>query len=214
MQPIKSLLVLGVLAVPAFAPTTASAQPNGYYANPPPNSQLAGGFHNRQGRLIFGFSLGLGGMSDRGGDITCSGCDYNPLSGEVSGHIGGFIGPRFALMGEAQANIQTIASDAFTDTTLVQSALMIAGQYCLTPQLWIKGGLGFANLQLQQADEFGVFAESKPDNGTAIMGAAGFELFSSRYLSVDLQGRLLNGSYKGLDNNITAASIGIGVNWF
>ncbi len=214
MQPIKSLLVLGMFAVPVLAPTVASAQPNGYYAAPPPNSQLPGGFHNRAGRLMFGFSLGLGGMSDQGGDIKCDGCDYNPLSGEVSGHVGGFIGPRFALMGEAQANIQTIASDQFTDTTLIQSALMIAGQYWITPQLWIKGGVGFANLQLQQSDEFGVFAESKPDNGTAIMGAAGFELFSSRYLSVDLQGRVLNGSYKGLDNNITAASIGIGVNWF
>jgi len=214
MQPIKSLLVLSVLAIPAFAPATAAAQPGGYYSSPPPSSQLPGGFHNRQGGLMFGVSLGLGAMSDQGGDITCAGCDYNPMSGEISGHIGGFIGPRFALMGEAQANIQTIASDTFTDTTLVQSALMIAGQYWVTPQLWLKGGLGFANLQLQQSDAFGVFAESKPDNGTAIMGAIGFELYSARRMSVDLQGRLLNGSYKGLDNNITAASVGIGIHWF
>jgi hypothetical protein len=91
---------------------------------------------------------------------------------------------------------------------------MIAGQYWITPQLWIKGGLGFANLQIQQSDAFGTFAESRPENGTAIMGAVGFELFSSRNLAVDLQGRLLNGSYKGIDDNITAASVGIGINWY
>ncbi len=212
MQPIKSLLVLGAFAaVPLMAPSEASAQPRGYYANPQPTTQLPGGFHNRAGGLMFGGSLGLGGMEDNGGDIECNGC--SALSGQISGHIGGFVGPRFALLGEAQANIQTVESDAFSDTTLVQGALMIAGQYWITPQLWIKGGIGFATLQLQQSDDFGVFAESQPESGLAVMGAAGFELFSARHFSVDLQGRLLNGSYEG-NYNVTAASIGVGVNWF
>jgi len=209
MKLIKPLLIVGLLALGA---TEASAQP--YYGGPPPNSTFPGGFHNRTGRLAFGFSLGLGGMSDSQGDINCPTCDYNPLSAEVSGHIGGFIGPRFALLGEVQANIQTIAEDVNTSDTLEQSALMIAGQYWITPQLWIKGGIGFANLQIQRSDAFGVFAQSQPENGTAIMGAIGFELFSARNLAVDLQGRLLNGSYKGIDDNITAASIGIGINWY
>ncbi len=216
MKPIKSLLVLAALLIP----TAASAQGyygggggGGYYNSPPPNSTLPGGFHNRQGRLIFGFSLGLGGMSDRGGDIECGNCDYGTAAGEVSGHIGGFLGPRFALLGEAQANIQTLSSGTFEDTQLVQSALMVAAQYWVTPQLWVKGGIGFANVQVDHQYWDGTATEPV-DNGMALMGAIGFEVFSARYFSVDLQGRVLNGAYKGIDNSITAGSVGIGVNWF
>ena len=215
MKPTKSLLVLAALLL---VPTVASAQGyyggrggGGYYAAPPPNSVLPGGFHNRQGRLIFGFSLGLGGMHDRGGDIECSNCRYSTLSGQASGHIGGFIGPRFALLGELQGNVQTLATDGYDDTVLVQSALMIAGQYWLTPQLWVKGGIGFANVSV---DDTYYGTSETVDNGMALMGAIGFELLSSRYFSLDLQGRVLNGAYKGIDNSITAGSIGIGINWF
>lgn len=200
----KKLIILACLLFPSIA----FAQ---YYSAPPPNASHPGGFHNRGGRMIFGFSLGLGGMSDKGGDIECSNCDYGTLTGEVSGHIGGFLGPRFALMGEVQANMQTLATDGIDDTVLVQSALMIAAQYWVTPQLWLKGGLGFANLQVEDT-YFGTV--SRPENGVAVMGAIGFELLSSRFFSLDLQGRLLNGSYEGIDNNVTAGSIGIGINWF
>src|SRR5262245_56752289 len=129
----KKLIILAFLLMPSVA----LAQ---YYSSPPPNSQFAGGFHNRTGRMLFGFSLGLGGMEDSGGDVECTNC--SALAGELSGHLGGFLGPRFALMGELQGNVQTLSSDRFSgDTTeLVQSALMIAGQYWITPQLWIKGG--------------------------------------------------------------------------
>jgi len=210
---IKSLVLVGlVAAIPTLAPSDASAQPGGYYgpAGGPPNSQLPGGFHNRQGRLMFGFSGGLGGMHDDFGDIECDGCQA--LSGMISGHIGGFIGPRFALMFEGQANIQQIQSGAFVedDLFLTQAAAMVAAQWWVAPQLWIKGGIGFASLQVE--DNFG--GSSVPENGTALMGAVGYEIFSSRYLSVDLEGRIINGSYDGIDNNITAGSVGIGVNWF
>ena len=215
MKPIKSLFILAAFLL---LPTVASAQGyygrggrGGYYANPAPASELPGGFHNRQGRLAWGFSLGAGGMSDRGGSIECANCTYSTLAGEVSGHVGGFLGPRFALMGEAQANLQTLSTDAYGDTTLVQSALMIAGQFWVTPQLWIKGGIGFANVSV---DDTYYGTTDNVDKGMALMGAVGYELLSARYFSIDLQGRLLNGSYKGIDNNISAGSIGIGINWF
>ncbi len=212
MKLTKSLFVLAALLVPAVA----SAQ--GYYGGRAPNSQEPGGFHNRQGRLLYGASLGLGGMSDRFGDIQCTNCDYNPISVQVAAHLGGFVGPRFALLGELQANIQTVSSNAVSGdtTTLTQGALMLAGQYWVTPQLWIKGGIGFASLQLDRS-YYGdgiVDASSVPEHGVAIMGAVGYELLSSRYFSVDLQGRLINGAYKRLDNNVTGASIGVGINWF
>ncbi len=218
----KSFLILAVLL---FTPAVASAQyyggggggRGGYYNNPQA-TQSQGGFWNRQGRLIFGGNIGLGGMSDRGGDIECVNCDYGTIAGQVAGHVGGFLGPRFALMAELQANVQTLASDRFTGdtTTLIQSALMVAGQYWITPQLWIKGGIGFANLRVDRSYYGdGIVDESSvPENGGAIMGAVGYEILSAQRFSIDLQGRLLNASYKGIDNNITAASVGIGINWF
>ena len=204
----KKLIIIACL----FFPSLAFAQ---YYSQPPPSSRLPGGFHNRTGRMMFGASLGGGKMSSRGGDITCSACDYGTISGQGSAHIGGFLGPRLALMGEVQGNFQTLASDSFTgeSTTLTQGALMLAAQYWITPQLWIKGGLGFATLQVDH-DYYGVTeASTVPENGTAVMGAIGFELLSARFFSIDLQGRLLNGAYKGINDNITAASIGVGLNW-
>jgi hypothetical protein len=213
MKPIKSLLVLAML----FAPGLAAAQ--GYYGGsgpgPAPSTQLPGGFHNRQGRLMFGGNLGLGAMNDDIGDIDCTNC--SDISVQVAGHIGGFIGPRLALMGELQANAQTLEVDAFGGTeTLVQSALMIAAQYWVTPQLWIKGGIGFANLEVNwSAYGDGITdASTQPENGIALLGAVGYELLSARNFSVDLQGRLLNGSYDAIDNNVTALSVGVGLNWF
>lgn len=218
MKPTKLVLVLAALLL---VPSVASAQRyrgggGGY--GPAPSSQLPGGFHNRQGRLMFGVSIGLGGMSDRGGDIECSGCDYSTISGEADGHIGGFLGARFALMAELQANVQTLASDRYTgDTsTLVQSALMLAGQYWLTPQLWIKGGIGFANIRVDRSyyGDGVVDSSTAPENGGAIMGAIGYEVLSAPYFSIDLMGRVINASYKGIDNNVTAGTIGIGINWY
>lgn len=217
MKPLKSLLILGILAaVPTLAPSEAEAQRRYYgpgYAGPPPNSVLPGGFHNRQGRLTFGLSVGLGGMNDDVGDIGCNSCDYNPLSFGAAGHIGGFIGPRMALMLELQTNVQQVSQEQFVndDAFLYQSAAMVAAQYWLLPQLWIKGGIGFARLEEQSRDGF--FAGTL-DNGIALLGAVGFEIFSARYMSIDIQGRILNGSYEGADNNITAGTIGIGINWF
>ena len=202
MKPIKSLFILAAVML---VPTIASAQGyyggrgggGGYYANPAPSSQLPGGFHNRQGRLIWGFSLGLGGMHDTGGSIECTNCTYSTASGQVSGHIGGFIGPRLALLGEAQANLQTLSTDIYGDTTLIQSALMVAAQYWVTPQLWIKGGIGFANVAVDSS-YYGT--SDTVDTGMALMGAVGYELLSSRFFSIDLQGRLINGEYKGIDD--------------
>ena len=215
MKPTNTLFVLALLLVPGVA----AAQ--GYYGGSGPGqysqpaTQLPGGFHNRQGRMIFGVNVGLGGMSDDVGDIDCENC--NSIAGEVGGHLGGFIGARLALMGELQFNAQTLSADDFGGTeTLVQSALMIAAQYWVTPQLWIKGGIGFANIRVDWS-AYGdgiVDASTQPENGLALMGAAGYELLSARNFSVDLQGRLINGSYDDINNHVTGLSVGVGINWF
>lgn len=205
----KKIVILACLLFPSIA----FAQ---YYRAPSPTSQYPGGFHNRSGRVIFGGNVGLGGMEDNGGDIECVNC--SSLAGQIAFHLGGFVGPRLALMGEAQGNFQTLSSDQFTGETAVLShgALMLAAQYWLTPQLWIKGGVGFSTLQVDYSYYGdGIIDESTvPENGFALMGAVGFELLSARRFSVDLQGRLLNGSYDGGSYHLTAGSIGIGLNWF
>ena len=126
MKPIKSLVLVGLLAaIPTLGSSSeASAQPGGYYGpgGPPPGAPLPGGFHNRQGRLIFGFSGGVGYMRDDIGDIG-----DGSVAGSIAGHLGGFLGPRFALMFEAQANIQQLGEDVFGEpVSLVQSAAMVA----------------------------------------------------------------------------------------
>lgn len=205
----KKIIVLACLLFPSLA----FAQ---YYSAPPPNAQHPGGFHNRTGRMIYGGNVGLGGMEDNGGDIDCVNCDS--LAMQLAGHLGGFVGPRLALMGELQGNFQTLASDQFTGDTevLTQGALMLAAQYWVTPQIWIKGGIGFASLQVNRSyygDDI-VDESTIPENGMALMGGIGFEILSARYFSIDLQGRLLNGSYDRIGYNITAGSIGIGINWY
>ena len=46
------------------------------------------------------------------------------------------------------------------------------------------------------------------------MGAVGFELLSARNFAVDLQGRLIQGSYNGLDDSVTSGTVGVGINWY
>src|SRR3954465_9224865 len=104
MKPIKSLLVLAILV---FAPAVASAQyygggGGGYYQQQ--QSRIPGGFHDRTGRLAWGFGIGLGGMHDDGSSITnCDNCSNGPVL-ELDGHIGGMVSPRFALLFEGQLN--------------------------------------------------------------------------------------------------------------
>jgi hypothetical protein len=212
MKLIKSvLLAAAVLAPLSIASTEAHAQPGGYYTNPQ-TTQHPGGFHNRSNRLIFGFSLMLGHLSDSEGSIAGdSSTNYSTISGGVSAHIGGFVGPRLALMAEVQGNAVTLSTDGFDDVTLVQSALMGAAQYWITPQLWIKGGVGFASVDV---DDSYNEESTHIDSGLALMGAVGFELLSAQRFSVDLQGRLLAGSYDVIDQQLTSASIGVGINWF
>ena len=211
MKPTKILLPLAFLLVPGLAAAQGyyGGSGPGYYSAPPP-TQLPGGFHNRQGRLAFGGSIGLGAMADNGSNVTaCGNCNYNPLAVELDGHIGGFIGPRFALMGEGQINAQTVYSDYYGDTVLSMNTLMIAGQYWLTPQLWLKGGIGIAGLYADnryQIWDFGV--------GGAIMGAIGFEIMSARNFALDLQGRLIQGSFNSLNDHVTSGTVGLGLNFY
>lgn len=208
MKPIKSLLVLAIILAPAIASAQYYGGGPGYYNGP--SNRLPGGFHNRTGRLTWGFSIGLGGMHDDGSGITnCDNCANAPAL-ELDGHIGGMIGPRFGLMFEGQLNARTVHSDVYNgDTTLSQSAAMIAGQFWVTPQLWVKGGLGLVGLQADNT-----YVTYDYGTGVAVMGAVGFELMSARYFAIDLQGRIIEGTYNSGNDHVTAANVGLGFNWY
>lgn len=207
MKPTKYLLVLAILCAPVVASAQGYYGRGGGYQRPP----VPGGFHDRTGRMTIGFSVGLGGMHDGGSAITsCANCDFSPLTLEGDFHIGGMLSPRFALLFEAQGNVQTIHSDFLDgDTVLTQGAGMIAAQFWVMPQLWIKGGLGFSRLQIDDAffiEDFG--------SGGAVMGAIGVELLSARNFSFDLQGRVIQARYNSLDDTITSGTVGVGINWY
>lgn len=208
MKPTKSLLVVAALLVPGLAAAQGYYGGGGPGYSPPP--PLPGGFHNRQGRLAYGGSIGLGGMHDSGSNVTsCNTCNYNPLAIELDGHIGGFVTPRLALMAEGQINAQTVQSDFYDDTVLSMNTLMIAGQYWLTPQFWVKGGIGVSQLYADNAYEVWDFG-----TGGAIMAGAGFELMSARNFAIDLQGRIIRGSFNSLNDNVTSGTVGVGINWY
>lgn len=224
MKPTLIHLALGALTL---VPALASAQPGapapagGYYAPPPPAGYYAqpapavpGGFHDRTGRLALGFSIGLGGMKSNDEAIGCIGCESEPLAVEFDFHIGGMLSPRFALLFEVQANAQTIAENESYADTLVSGAAMVAGQYWVHPQLWIKAGIGGASLEVSRDDGYYAPQESPSEEGVAVMGAIGYEVFSSRRFGIDLQGRLISASYDGIGENISSGTIGLGFNWY
>lgn len=203
MKPIKLLILLAVMLAPGLAFADYYNGGGGGYYGP-------GHFHHRMGRLAWGFSVGLGGLHDDGSGVTnCDNCSTG-LAFEVDGHIGGMLTDRFALLFEGQTNGRTIHADTGDgDTVLTQDTAMIAAQVWILPQLWVKGGIGLAELSASNA-----FAGYDLGAGTALMAAAGFELFSARWFAVDLQARLIDGIYNSGDANITAGTIGVGFNWY
>ena len=111
---------------------------------------------------------------------------------------------------EGQLNGQLISRENGSgngDQTLVQSAAMIAAQYWLTPQLWIKGGIGLSHITVDTA-YYDVTVEQPGADGVAVMGAAGFEIFSARRMAIDLQGRIISGSYDGISDDLLTAGLG------
>jgi hypothetical protein len=209
-----ALAALAALAVLA-APSSAGAQPGG---PPPPPPGYGGGYGGgyygpppaRQG-LTLGFGLGLGGMDSDSSLTECFDCNYDPLALGFDLHIGGMVNPQLAILGELFWQAQSIDADGFN--WISQTMLMAAAQLWLTPQFWVKGGLGFASLDSHYDDGF-VAEDDSIDTGLAVMGAAGFEVLSSPWFAIDLQLRLASGSYDGVDEQVNTGMLGIGFNWY
>jgi len=176
---------------------------------------VPGGFFYRQG-LAMGFGLGVGNMSFESGPIECYDCETDPAAVGFDFHIGGMLRPRMALLFEVWGTTKQV--DYAGNTLFTQALVMGALQYWLTPQLWIKGGLGIATLSYS-IDGESVEVEcgqpnGEPCTGGAVMGAVGYEIMSSRKFALDLQLRLGTGVYQGIDDQVNAGTLGVGVNWY
>jgi len=211
--PVMAVAALAALAVLA-APSSAGAQPGG---PPPPPPGYGGGYGGgyygpppdatRRG-LTLGVGLGLGLMDSDSTITDCFNCgDDQPLSFALDAHLGLMLSPHLALLGEVFWQGQGVDGDTFD--WIGQTMLMGAIQFWLTPQLWIKGGLGVASLTLHYED-----FDDEIDTGVAAMGAIGFELLSSPWFAIDIQGRLASGSYDGIDDHVNVGTVGLGFNWY
>jgi len=212
MRAPRLLMTAATAAALLVAAGTASAQPGygpppppppGYGYYPPPPTERYG--------LALGFGLDIGGMDTDSNLSSCRGCDYDPAAVGLDFHIGGMINPMMAGLFELWFMGQAI--DATGANVLTQTMLMGALQYWLTPQFWIKGGIGFAGLQIQYDDGY-AYGEEDLGTGLALMGAAGFEILHSTQFAIDLQLRLGSGSYDGIDEQVNTAMFGIGFNWY
>lgn len=150
----------------------------------------------RQGWVV-GFSLGAGSMvGDRGDSLE--GIAYDA-------HVGFMVSPQLALLIEGYG-----VSHFEENNGLTQSMLLVAGQYWINPQLWVKGGLGTGRLSLQNND--GVTVEES-EEGVAVMFAAGYEIMHSQNFAVDLQLRTGAVTYDN-DLTISQTAAAVGINWY
>ena len=187
-----------ILLIPAIA----AAQP-GAYAPPPPQpgyyaQPVAAAPAVRRGFLI-GFSLG-------GGSITCDECTDSLDGLALDIHLGGMITPQLALMFDGMGVAHSFDEGG---GTLVHVVDTFAAQYWVTPQFWIKGGVGIGRLSVSDADGEQVAAS---ETGSAAMFGIGYELVSSRTFALDLQLRGAVAHYDGGD--IQMGSLNLGLNWY
>lgn len=168
----------------------------------PPSAVGPDGYFQRWG-LYGGFGLALGNMT-----FDCDGCEDDQLeSVGLHGDIGWRINPRvgisFDFYGMAHPE-----DTAFGTLTLVHAVNTIALQYWATPQLWLKGGLGVAQMQLHYDDG------GPPDTSDTVGGimlGAGYEVLSTPSFSLDLSLRIASGFFE--DGTATNAGVAFSVNW-
>jgi opacity protein-like surface antigen len=201
--PLRPLLGLAIATLLLLGSASAAhaqyyGQPQrGYGGYPPPPPPPPPTY--RSG-LVLGFGLGIGG-------ITASDCAPGFCGAALAGefHLGGILAPRLALMGDVWGNIRGIDN---TDGSLSQSFWSVAAQYWALDNLWLKGGLGIAHVQVDSASA-GLLDD---ETALGLTLAAGLEVLRSGNMILDLQGRFGRGFYDaGGVNNFAFL---VALNWY
>jgi hypothetical protein len=193
---------------PPGGPPGPPPPPPSYYGPPPTYEAPPGPYFDRRG-IVLGFNLGLGFL-----DVDkqiCTPCDPSPFAANASGHLGVMLNPRLALLGGL--GFTGISLDRFGVNTLLQSTLSGALQYWAAPQVWLRAGLGISGLTLQYDDGY-AYADEDLDAGLSLLGAVGYEVFSTPYFAVDLQLSVSLSRYADIDRSVNSGLISAGFSWY
>jgi hypothetical protein len=153
------------------------------------------------------------GASVDGGDMGCEtkngqDCGGSKGAGGFSGHLGGMVTPRLAILGEVWA--MAAESDNITTTQVMANA---AVRGWVTRRLWLQGGLGFARSKVSYDAGSGIMASDESATVPAFMAAIGFEFIRTHEFGLDIELRSGTGFYEG-DARLYNGALGIGASWF
>jgi hypothetical protein len=206
----KNLIVgLGVVLLTVLGSVSiaeAQGYPPPYYPPPPPPPPPHGVY---RGGLVFGFSGGVGAIhTDNCGD-ACG------VAGMGEGHIGGMINPRMALLLEIWVADHPWSAGGSSFET-INSFFTGAAQYWVNDIVWIKGGLGVAEIHEDTGYGYGYTYASNSSTGFALFGAAGVEVMQSYNFALDIQLRIGNGFYSDSLGSFSVQNYGllVGFNWY
>ena len=88
-------------------------------------------------------------------------------------HLGGMLNPRLALVGDVFAAVRYWDDAVAGRTSAYSSIWTIALQYWVTNIVWLKGGLGWANLQINDENTPGVSYNFSDESGPGHHGRGG-----------------------------------------
>ena len=198
------LTVLGSVSI-----AEAQGYPPPYYPPPLPPPPPHGVY--RAG-LVFGFSGGVGAIH-----INNCLADVCGVAGMLEGHLGGMINPRMALMFEIWGADHPWSSNGNSFET-INTFFTGAAQYWVNDIVWIKGGLGVAEIRQDINDYYGGYYNNTVNSSTgfALFGAAGVEVMQSYNFALDIQLRVGNGFYSDSLGSFSAQNYGlmVGFNWY
>lgn len=203
-------IVLAAVLGAAPAAEAQYARPY-YYPPPPPPPPPPRGVY-RSG-LVWGFSLGMGGLSMPDCGTVCGAVGMGEF------HIGGMVSPRLAIMGDFWEAGRYYSGDASLGSGEIYNGIYtLAGQYWVNDIIWVKGGIGFGRVVISSdyADYYNNTVDD--ESGFAFMLAAGIEIVQSYNFALDLQLRYGNVAYasrsSGGDGDANQFGVMVGFNWY
>jgi hypothetical protein len=206
-RPLRStrwILVSSIVCALIGATVPALAQPGPPPPPPPPGGYgpAPGGDGGLARRGVFGgLGLGFGEMT-----ADCEGCGDALESVSFAFDVGYRFNPRLGLVLDGWG-LGHPEKTPYGDLTLVHAIVTIGIKYWLSPMLWIKAGVGEAQLSLHFEGE--VESESKTE--PAAMFAGGYEMLHSPGFSLDLELRAGTGFFE--EGSVHNVALALSVNW-
>ncbi|RMH39519.1 MAG: hypothetical protein D6689_16255 [Deltaproteobacteria bacterium] len=202
---LRAWSIVAICALPAIAAAQAPGQV------PPAPSRAAPATGVRTGWLL-GVGLGGGSITTRSPDGSALDT-YDGLALQL--RAGRMVTPRFAIVvdawtlvhGDGRAAEQPSEYDG--DPDLAHDVVALAGQWWVTPRLWLLGGVGRASYRVRAP---GVAYDSDP--AAAVEFAIGYEVARASRVAVDLQFRYAGAHYPADDVDLENAALAVGLSWY